>query len=86
MEFEFDSAKSMSNLVKHGISFNDAKQLWRDPKLLVIRTRQVTEPRWIAIARIEGKYWSAIFTFRGERVRIISVRRSRVKEVALYES
>jgi len=86
MEFEFDSAKSMSNLVKHGISFNDAKQLWKDPKLLVIRTRQVTEPRWIAIARIEGKYWSAVFTFRGESIRIISVRRSRVKEVALYES
>jgi len=86
MEFEFDSAKSMSNLVKHGISFNDAKQLWKDPKLLVIRTRQVTEPRWIAIARIAGKYWSAVFTFRGERIRIISVRRSRVKEVALYES
>jgi len=86
MEFEFDSAKSMSNLAKHGISFNDAKQIWRDPKLLIIRTRQVTEPRWIAIACIDGTNWSAVFTFRGERIRIISVRRSRVKEVALYES
>ena len=86
MEFEFDSVKSMSNLAKHGISFNDAKQLWRDPELLVIRTRQVAEPRWIAIASIKGKYWSAVFTYRDERIRIISVRRSRVKEIALYES
>ena len=86
MEFEFDSVKSMSNLVKHGISFNDAKQLWRDPKLLIIRTSQVTEPRWIAIAGIKGKYWSGVFTYRDEKIRIISVRRSRVKEVALYES
>ena len=86
MEFEFNSAKSMSNLVKHGISFNDAKQLWRDPKVLIVRARQIAEPRWIAIARINRKYWSAIFTHRGERIRIISVRRSREKEVALYES
>ena len=86
MEFEFDSAKSMSNLVKHGISFNDAKQLWRDPKVLLISASQVIEPRWIAIACIEGKHWSAVFTYRGERIRLISARRSRTKEVALYES
>ena len=86
MEFEFDSAKSMSNLAKHGIDFNDAKQLWRDPKVLIVRARQVVEPRWIAIAFLDRTYWSAIFTYRGERIRIISVRRSRTKEIALYES
>jgi len=86
MEFEFDSAKSMSNLVKHGISFNDAKQLWRDPGLLVIRASQVTEPRWIAIACMEAKHWTAVFTYADGRIRLISTRRSRDKEVALYES
>jgi uncharacterized DUF497 family protein len=86
MEFEFDPAKSMSNLVKHGISFNDAKKLWRDPNLLLIRAGHVTEPRWIAIACIDAKHWTAVFTYRGGRIRIISARRSRVKEVDLYES
>ena len=86
MEFEFDPAKSMSNLVKHGISFNDARKLWRDPNLLVVRTGHVTEPRWIAIACIGTKHWSAVFTHRSGRIRIISARRSRAKEVALYES
>ena len=86
MEFEFDSDKSMSNLEKHGINFSDAKQLWRDPKVLIVKARQVTEPRWIAIACIDRKFWSAIFTYRGERIRIISVRRSRAREIALYES
>ena len=86
MEFEFDSAKSMSNLVKHGISFNDVKQLWLDPKVLVIEAREAVEPRWIAIACIEDKHWSAVFTYRGERIRLISARRSRTKEIALYES
>ena len=86
MEFEFDPVKSMSNLVKHGIDFEDAKNLWRDPKVLIVKAKGITEPRWIAMARVEQKYWSAVFTFRGERIRIISVRRSREKEIALYES
>jgi uncharacterized DUF497 family protein len=86
MEFEFDATKNMSNLAKHGINFNDAKQLWRDSKVLVVKARQVVEPRWIAIGCIDHEYWSAIFTYRGERIRIIYVRRSRTKEIALYES
>ena len=86
MEFEFDSTKSMPNLEKHGIDFDDAKQLWRDPRILIVRARQVAEPRWVAIGRIGTKYWTAIFTYRNERIRIISVRCSRVKEIALYES
>ena len=86
MEFEFDSAKSMSNQVKHGMNFNDAKQLWRDPRVLIIRARHSIEPRWVATACIDQKHWSAIFTYRGERIRIISVRRSRTKEISFYES
>jgi uncharacterized DUF497 family protein len=38
------------------------------------------------IGQIEGKHWSAVVTYREQRVRIISVRRSRKEEVALYES
>lgn len=86
MEFEFDPAKSMSNLVKHGINFTDAKKLWRDPKVLVIRASQVIESRWVAIGRIGENFWSAIFTMRDDRIRIISVRSSRAREIALYES
>jgi len=86
MEFEFDSTKSMSNLAKHGIDFHEAKLCWRDPKVLIVKAKKIIEPRWIAIARIDRTHWSAIFTYRGERIRIISVRRSRSKEIALYES
>ena len=86
MEFEFDPTKSMSNLAKHGIDFEDARRLWRDPRVLIVRARKVAEPRWVAIGRIGVNYWSAIFTYRGERIRIISVRSSREKEIALYES
>ncbi len=86
MAFEFDPQKSKGNLAKHGIDFLDAQRLWDDPMLLEIPARTEDEPRSIVIGLIDAKHWSAVVTFRGEDVRIISVRRSRPEEVALYES
>ncbi|MBI5193163.1 MAG: BrnT family toxin [Nitrospirae bacterium] len=43
------------------------------------------EDRRIMIGDIEGKIWTAIFTMRGDIIRINSVRRAREKEVSLYE-
>jgi uncharacterized DUF497 family protein len=37
------------------------------------------------VGRIAGKHWSAFVTYRGASVRLISVRRSRPEEVAIYE-
>ena len=83
--FEFDERKSQGNLRKHGIDFFDAQKLWKDPDLLQIPAKTTDEPRFLVIGRIGGKHWSAVFTPRGEKIRIISVRRSREEEVALYE-
>lgn len=84
--FEFDEAKSKSNLKKHGIDFDDAQRLWEDPDLLEILAKTVDEPRSLVIGRIGSTYWSAVITHRSEAIRIISVRRSRNSEVAIYES
>ena len=86
MAFEFDAQKSQSNLAKHGIDVAEAHRLWDDPDLLEIPARTEDEPRSIVIGKIEAKHWSAVITYRGEDIRIISVRRSRDEEVALYES
>ena len=75
----------MANLTKHGISFKDAQQLWEDSRLQVIKAKTVSEPRWIAIGRIGEDHWSAVWTPREDSIRIISVRRSRPKEVEIYE-
>jgi len=83
--FEFDLAKSDANLVKHGIGFVDAQALWGDPMLLEIPARTADEPRFLVIGLIEGKHWSAVITYRGVNIRLISVRRARTEEVALYE-
>ncbi len=85
MSFDFDPRKSQSNLAKHGIDFVDAQRLWDDPDLLEIPAKTEDEPRWLVIGRVDGKHWSAVITIRDHVIRIISVRRSRSEEVALYE-
>lgn len=84
--FEFDEAKSQSNKAKHGMDFVEAQALWDDPWLLEIPARTVDEPRSLVVGVLDGKHWSAVITYRGNSIRIISVRRARAKEVALYES
>ena len=84
--FEFDEQKSQLNLKKHGIDFDQAQALWHDPHVVEIQAKTEDETRFLVIGRIKGKHWSAIVTPRGRRIRIISVRRSRVEEVLIYES
>jgi len=85
-EFEYDAQKSRSNLDKHGIDFETAQALWNDPSLLEVRARSEDEGRYLLIGRIGNQHWSAIVTYRDGRIRLISVRRARNTEVALYES
>lgn len=84
--FEFDAAKSKSNKVKHGIDFVQAQALWDDPYLLEIPAKTADEPRYLVVGILDQKHWSAVITYRDGNIRIISVRRARPKEVALYES
>ncbi|MDD5296095.1 MAG: BrnT family toxin [Rhodocyclaceae bacterium] len=84
--FEFDEAKSLTNLAKHGIDFVDAQLLWNDPRLLEIPAKTEDEPRYLVVGLVRGKHWSAVLTYRGTNIRLISVRRSRTEEVSLYES
>ena len=85
MEFEFDPKKSDSNKQKHGIDFQEARALWDDPDFIEIPVQTIDEPRYLVMGMIEGKHWSGVITYRGEKVRIISVRRSRKEEVEIYE-
>ena len=85
MEFEFDPEKSDNNKKKHGIDFLEAQALFDDPDLIEIPVKTTDEPRFLVIGKIADKHWSGVVTYRGERVRIISVRRPRKEEVDLYE-
>lgn len=67
------------------MDFFEAQKLWRDVDALVLSGRIGDEPRFLLIAKMDGKLWSAIFTPREGNVRIISVRRARTSEEAQYE-
>ncbi len=86
MEFEYDPEKSDANRSKHGIDFEQAKELWADDDRLVIPARTESEPRWAMIAQRGANVWAAFYALRGDRVRLISVRRARPNEKAIYES
>lgn len=87
MHFEYDENKSRANLAKHAIDFVEAQRIWQDSKRLEVRLiTERNETRYQIIARIDDLIWTAIFTYRDEAIRIISVRRARKKEVMLYEN
>jgi len=85
MRFEFDEDKSRRNRIKHGIDFIEAQVLWLDDQMLEVPARTEDEPRGLVIGTIGHVHWSAVITYRGDAIRIISVRRSRGEEVRLYE-
>lgn len=86
MEFEFDKQKSRINKKKHGIDFIEAQALWNDPDRIEIPAKTIDEKRFLIIGKISDKYWSTIITYRNEKIRIISVHRSRKEEIEIYES
>jgi len=86
MKFEYDPIKSKNNKQKHGIDFIEAQMLWEDIDLLEIQAKKMDEPRVLVIGKIADKHWSGIINYRDENIRIISIRRARNEEIALYES
>ncbi|MFC4352911.1 BrnT family toxin [Fodinicurvata halophila] len=86
MNFEYDPAKSRTNKAKHGIDFEEAQALWADPWLLEAPARTEDEPRFLVIGKIDGRHWATVCVYRGDVVRLISVRRARREEIEHYES
>ena len=86
MEFGFDPKKSDTNREKHGIDFEEAQKLWHDHHRMVIPAKDLDESRFVLIGKIQEKYWSAVYTIRKNKIRLISVRRSRKNEQKIYES
>ena len=85
MTFEYDINKSKANKIKHGIDFEEAKELWSGEHISIVPVRSHTESRLAAIGKIYNKIWTVVFTLRNEKIRIISARRAREKEIAHYE-
>jgi len=84
-QFEYDINKSHSNLEKHGIDFEEAQKLFYDKDVIIYPTKYVEEERFFVTGLINDKFYTSIVTFRGKKIRIISTRRARKKEIQEYE-
>lgn len=88
MEFEWDDAKRVSALEKHGVDFVDAPLLWGNPMVVVPDNRRdYGEPRFVGLGTVYGRVMVVVYTQRGSGVvRIISFRKANSREVKSYES
>ena len=84
VQFEFDPRKSENNKAKHEIDFVEAQALWQS-KMALLPAKDALEKRYMVIGTIGSDHWSAIITYRGATIRIISVRKSTPSEIDTYE-
>jgi uncharacterized DUF497 family protein len=86
MEFEFDPEKAASNLIKHGVSFDEAATALLDELALAYEDDDSEEePRWKLLGMSSfGALLMVIYTLRGETPRLISARPATKKEEAAY--
>jgi uncharacterized protein len=84
VDFEFDPQKSETNKAKHGIDFVEAQEFWKSKDVL-LGAKDALEKRYMVIGRSGSEHWSAIITYRGGTIRIISVRKSTLSEIETYE-
>lgn len=70
--FVWDPRKERVNIRKHGISFNKAMRVFKDPKRKVFTDSRHSdkEPRYFCIGRIGRKIVTVRFTYRGQKIRI----------------
>lgn len=92
IRFEWDEPKNLSNQRKHGLSFEEAAQVFRDPMQVSFQDRiENGEERWQTLGLVRGVLLLlAAHTLREEGqastvVRIISARRATRQERRLYE-
>ena len=85
---EFDPAKDEINAAKHGVSLAFGNRLFEDENHLILPSiRPIDgEERFKAVGLVDGRLFTAVFTWRGDLPRFISVRRSNSGEESAYRS
>ena len=85
MSFEWDEAKRLSNLIKHGVDFRRAMQLFNGRVIEVADHRHdYGEVRIRCLGKIDGRIYSVTYTWRGPNRRIISARKANGRETRTY--
>ena len=85
MEYEWDDSKAAGNLRHHGIPFELIEDFAWDKAIVIEDERKdYGESRWIAYGPIGERLYCLVFTVRGSRIRVISLRKANSREVKRY--
>ena len=85
MRYDWDEAKRLSNIEKHGVDFVSSEDFEWDAAF--IRASQSSnEPRLVALGPIDDRLHVLVFSIETRTVRIISLRKANKREVLLYVS
>jgi len=85
--FQWDEEKRQQNLLKHGIDFLYAAQIFEDDVVKIVDDRQdYGETRYLAVGTVASELFAVVYTLRGDVIRLISARRARKKEYERYQN
>lgn len=85
-DFEWDSEKAASNLVKHGVSFPEAATVFADPLAVYLDDGSGLGNMVVIGTSLQERILCVVHVERGERDRIISARPATSGEREVYES
>ena len=88
MNFEWDEAKAIANLRKHGVTFNEASTVFNDPFYVVFADpdHSEDEERFIIVGvSTSGILLVVSFSQRRKNIRLISARLATRTERKSYE-
>ena len=86
MQYDWDENKRVANLVRHKVDFADAIDFEWDTALETVDDRfDYGEERWVALGLIGKQLHVMVYTFRADKIRIISLRKANKRERSHYE-
>lgn len=86
VDVEWDPGKARANARKHGVDFADAATVLHDERAVTVRDDDADEERFVTVGQDAlGRILVVVFTWRGDRVRLISGRRATRRERRVYE-
>jgi uncharacterized DUF497 family protein len=86
LKFEWDKTKAKDNYAKHGVSFDLAKKVFKDPFAVEFLDdrEDYGEERFVIIGMVDKHILYVAYTERNETIRIISARRATKHEQETY--
>ena len=86
MLFEWDEEKRWSNFAKHAVDFVDVQALFDGRPTVTVPSRRAEEARFVTTGVMDGRFFTVVWTLRGDDIRLISARRARDGERRAYRA